>query len=88
MNNNKNLGNIASTSTKRKRLVIMSDSDIDSDCEEIVCPVRNRRRIIVSDSEKKKVTVQIVKLILHLMNSYGKRRKMKAKFGSTHGFLE
>lgn len=54
MNNNKNLGNIASTSTKRKRLVIMSDSDIDSDCEEIVCPVRNRRRIIVSDSEKKK----------------------------------
>lgn len=51
MNNKKNLSNTASKSTKRKRLVITSDSDTDSDCE-IVCPVRNRRRIIVSDSEE------------------------------------
>lgn len=57
MNNNKNLSNIASTSTKRKRLVIPSDSDTDSDCEEIVCPVRNRRRIIVSDSEEESDSV-------------------------------
>lgn len=57
MNNNKNLSNVASTSTKRKRLVIPSDSDTDSDCEEIVCPVRNRRRIIVSESEEESNSV-------------------------------
>lgn len=54
-NNNKNLSKVASTSTKRKRLVIPSDSDTDSNCEEIVCPVRNRCRIIVSDSEESEI---------------------------------
>lgn len=52
MNNNKNISNIASPSTMGERLLVRSDNDTDSDCEKIVCTVRNRRRIVSSDSEE------------------------------------
>lgn len=52
MNNNKNVSNIASISTRGRRLLIRSNNDTDSDCEEMFCTVQNRRRIISSDSEE------------------------------------
>ena len=53
MESDSKLSDIVSTSANRKRLVVTSDGDTDSNCEEIVCPVRKRRRIIVSNSEEK-----------------------------------